>query len=773
VTHRVDTGLSPRSRAGIRTVVGVLLTLLAVSIATLFPPLHDWALGGRYELLQDSIYLLASALVALRALLLRRGRVAWTLLAGGLFSYGLGNVLYYAVIQHRHPEPYPSLADPLWLVLYPTMYVAALLLARGQIRRWHASQWLDGLLVCVGTAALLLEFVLAPALAAATGSKSAVAVNLAYPAADLLLLVLVVAVFAVTGWRPGARWWLLGSGMALFAAADSIYLIELANDSFRSQTWLDVVWLVGVACMAISPWVRSGARLTAGSHEGVRLLAVPMLFGLAAASLLGWNSLHDREHAVVVTSLALVTIALALLRTSMSFREVRGLAEARRMARTDDLTDLPNRRRLLEQIDSSLLTAGSTASSAVLLIDMNRFRDVNDSFGHDVGDDLLRLISQRLRVGLPSTALLARMGGDEFGVWLPGADETTAVLTAATLRQALLEPFEMEGLLLHVDASTGVVMAPRDGTTSSKLLSHADVAMYAAKRLQTSHVVFDEKRHGGARERLETVAQFRAALDGEGLVLHYQPQINLHTGQPVGVEALLRWQHPERGRLYPDTFLGLAEHAGLMDRVVDRVLELALVDLQSWRREFPQLTVAVNLSASNLQDVSFPDRVMRQVHAAGVPPEALTLEITENVLMTDAARAKCVLDALRGQGFWLSVDDYGTGYCSLGYLRELPVQELKLDRSFVTDIVTDSRSAAIVRSTVDLSRQLGMQMVAEGVETASVLRLLETWGCDVAQGFHIARPMPAESVLPWLREAGSHRQSLDADTPIALLEVRA
>jgi diguanylate cyclase (GGDEF)-like protein len=455
---------------------------------------------------------------------------------------------------------------------------------------------------------------------------------------------------------------------------------------------------------------------------------------------------HDSPVAIV---LAVITVLTCLLRTSLSFRDVRALGDAKRLARTDDLTGLPNRRHLLERIDQAV-SAASGRSTAVLLIDLDHFKEVNDSFGHHVGDDLLRLVSTRLDAAIPPGGLLVRMGGDEFAVLLPDCDALRAAVVADLIRQTLLTPFSMEGLLLVVDASTGIAVAPGHGTTSSTLLRHADVAMYDAKKSHLSHVLYDETHHGGARSRIETVAQLRTGINAGELVLHYQPKLNLETNEVGGVEALLRWQHPQRGLLFPDAFLALAEQAGLMTTVADRVLGLALGDLASWRKEFPALTVSVNLSASNLQDPALPHMVGGHLARLGLPPETLTLEITEDVLMSDPDKAQEVLLRLRKMGVRLSIDDYGTGYSSLGYLRELPVHEVKLDRSFVSDIATDSRGAAIVQSTIDLSRALDMQLVAEGVEDARTLTLLAEWGCDVAQGYYIARPMTAEVLRPWL-----------------------
>jgi predicted signal transduction protein with EAL and GGDEF domain len=305
---------------------------------------------------------------------------------------------------------------------------------------------------------------------------------------------------------------------------------------------------------------------------------------------------------------------------------------------------------------------------------------------------------------------------------------------------------------LHVDASIGIALSPDHGRDRSLLLARADTAMYAAKRGRHGYELWAPDGTPDSRDRLETLEQLRTALDTEQLIPHYQPKLDLRSDRVIGVEALVRWEHPDRGLLFPDVFLPLAEQAGLMRRLALRVLERSLSDLRDWRDQGLDLTVAVNLSVSNLQDIALPDQVAMLLDAFSVPADALVLEITEDVLMADAARSQQVMAGLRRLGVRLSVDDYGTGYSSLAYLRALPVDELKLDRSFVTHLTTDDRSAAIVRSTLQLSRDLGMTMVVEGVEDAAALAALRDWGCDTAQGYHIARPMPADRFLGWLSE---------------------
>jgi diguanylate cyclase (GGDEF)-like protein len=433
-------------------------------------------------------------------------------------------------------------------------------------------------------------------------------------------------------------------------------------------------------------------------------------------------------------------------------RAVEGLADALRLARTDDLTQLPNRRMFLETLDRELDDRDPRAPMAVAIIDLDRFKEINDSFGHHVGDTLLQLVALRLTEAVGTAGVLARLGGDEFGLILPAAGPETAREIAAGVLAALRRPFDLGQLDLHADASIGLALFPEQGADRSALLRHADGAMYLAKG-EHSGV---EVATGGAdddtgRQRLTTLEQLRAGLDRGELTLHYQPQLLVAAGAVAGVEALVRWNHPERGLIFPDEFLPLAEHAGLMRRLTAEVLEIALAQCRAWRDEGLYLTVAVNLSASNLQDNCLPAYVADSLARHGVPPDALHLEVTEEVLMRDAERATAVLTELRAMGIRLAVDDYGTGYSSLAYLHALPLDDLKLDRAFVAHCDTDPRGAAIVKSTVELAHNLGMRMIAEGVEDQAALDCLGEWGCDLVQGYHLSRPQPPEQLTGWLR----------------------
>ncbi|WP_164704348.1 EAL domain-containing protein [Blastococcus litoris] len=485
------------------------------------------------------------------------------------------------------------------------------------------------------------------------------------------------------------------------------------------------------------------------SYVSVPLLSGDRLLGLVVSGSVSQSrtwSAEVREAVRQVTLEGSLVVENAALRAVEKLR----LEQLATEAHHDPLTGLANRRRFIEQVEATVY--GSQADCAVLMIDLDRFKEINDSFGHSVGDDLLCLVGPRLERALEPGDLLARMGGDEFAVLLPGADAARAEEVAGRLIAALRDAFVLDGMPLHVDASIGVALCPEHGRDRSLLLARADTAMYAAKRGRNGYEIWAPDGSTASRDRLETLEQLRTALDTDQLDVHYQPKLDLRTGGVIGVEALVRWNHPERGLLYPDVFLPLAEQAGLMRRLALRVLERSLRDVRDWRAAGLDLTVAVNLSVSNLQDVALPEQVEMLLDSFDVPADALILEITEDVLMADAARSQQVMAGLRRLGVRLSIDDYGTGYSSLSYLRALPVDELKLDRSFVSNLTSDERAAAIVRSTLQLSTDLGMTMVVEGVEDAATLAALRAWGCDYAQGYHIARPMPAERFLAWLAQ---------------------
>jgi diguanylate cyclase (GGDEF)-like protein len=463
-------------------------------------------------------------------------------------------------------------------------------------------------------------------------------------------------------------------------------------------------------------------------------------------------AIHDDTRMLYL----LLGAGMGLLYLSLFTLVKRASRRLRHQADHDTLTGLPNRTALYERV---VRVVGSVKAfgglAGLLLIDLDRFKEVNDTLGHDHGDRLLRDVADRLRGALRRGDTLARLGGDEFAVLLNDLpDRAAAVELASRLLRALEEPFEVRGVTVQLEASVGVAICPDHGTDVTALVRRADVAMYDAKREQGRVRVYDAARDPYSPAKLQRAGELRKALADDELVLHYQPKINVTDGEVTGVEALVRWQHPRHGLLAPADFLPLAERTGLMGELTRWVIDAALAQARAWQDQGIEVPIAINLAAANVLDAGLPDHVAERLAHWGVPGERLTCELSEHTVMADPRRAHEVLDRLRGLGIRLSLDDFGTGHSSLSYLKRLPLDEVKIDRAFVSGIVGDVNDLLIVRSTIDLARSLGLEVVAEGVEGADVLDHLRALRCHEAQGFHLSRPLPADALVDWL--AGWH-----------------
>ena len=431
----------------------------------------------------------------------------------------------------------------------------------------------------------------------------------------------------------------------------------------------------------------------------------------------------------------------------------REAAEREHRALHDGLTGLPNRTLFHERVRHAVGALGPDALLAVLLVDLDRFKEVNDTLGHHTGDLVLREVGNRLQRAIPAEShTIARLGGDEFAVLVPAVPDREAALGVGRLVRSVLErPLEIEGLELRVAGSVGIALCPEHGADPGLLLQRADVAMYAAKAAHSGIEVYAAERDQYSPRRLALVGALRAALEQRALKVVYQPKVEVPGGRVVGVEALLRWQDPDHGSVPPDEFIPIAESTALIGPLSRYALEVTVGQAKAWRDEGLPLGVSVNLSVRNLPEPDLVDRVERLLAGEGVPPGLLTLEITEGAVMLDPTAATAVLHRLSGAGVRLSIDDFGTGYSSLAYLTRLPVDEVKLDKSFVLGMTTDPDDAAIVRSTIELAHSLGLGMVAEGVEDRETWAALAAMGCELAQGNYLAPPMPAEEASRWLR----------------------
>ena len=418
----------------------------------------------------------------------------------------------------------------------------------------------------------------------------------------------------------------------------------------------------------------------------------------------------------------------------------------------DILTGLANRALFKDRVQQAIRVGErENRVLAVMLMDLDRFKEINDTLGHHKGDQVLKHVAARLNEVLRDTDTVARLGGDEFAILLPTLPDPAAALhVAEKIRDNLTRPMAIENMSLEVRGSIGISFFPGHGEDVDLLLQRADVAMYLAKASGNAYEVYTAERDQYSPARLALVSELRRGMEDEEFVLHYQPKVDLQTGESYMVEALIRWDHPMRGMIPPNDFIPLAEHTGLIEPLTMYVLDKALRQVSQWREQELDLTVAVNMSPRNLLDLRFPEHVDELLKKWKLPPGCLQLEITESTLVSDPTRAMGILSRLNQMRVEMSIDDFGTGYSSLGHLSQLPVKELKIDKSFVMNMVHDEADAIIVRSTIDLGRNLGLRVVAEGVETAEIWRQLVMLGCDYAQGFYRSRPMPAADMPRWL-----------------------
>ncbi len=702
-----------------------------------------------------------------------RGRGIVVALGVGMTSWAVGDL----IVALRFNSSTPIAALVCYLGFYPLAYVAVVLLMRQEVARLPAAAWLDGVLAGLGAGAVCAAFAFKDLLRSTGGSSFTTAMNLAYPLGDVLLLALVVGGSAMLPGQRRTRWYLVATACALNALGDTFNLLHnTAGASPVGQAFNATAWPVTILLMSIAMWTSSAPRALRDQSPTTGFV-LPGLSAAAGLVILVISSVHSVGQ--VAFGLATATLVIAGVRLAMSVSELKDVTEQRHhQSITDELTGLANRRYLSQLFESltaanareaetghaarssstgvgegvlSLLVGatGATTQGSVglLFVDLDRFKEVNDSFGHSVGDELLRQIGPRLDATLRRGDTLVRLGGDEFAVVLPSTDEVQAFSVAERLVASLEEPFYLDRVPVQISASIGIALAPRDGSDLNGILRAADAAMYSAKTSNVRVQVYDRSfdREG---DLLHLADELRSAVDSGGLVLHYQPLLDLRSGTVASVEALLRWEHPRLGMIPPLKFLPLAEEAGLMPMVTARVLQDALSQCARWRAEGHELAVSVNISPSNLLEPGFVEVVRSSLARAGVPPEALVLEITETCIVSDFERSREVIDQLKGRGIVMSIDDFGAGFTSLAHLSNLGVGELKLDRSFIAPLSEgeDKRDVELVRSTIGLGHALGLRVVAEGIETDEALELLSQFDCDIAQGYLISRPVPADQL---------------------------
>jgi diguanylate cyclase (GGDEF)-like protein len=694
--------------------------------------------------------LVGSALCIARAFGSRRGRSIPLILGLGVLSWSIGDTLLTAESAGGATPPVPSIADLFWLGFYPIVYVGLVLLMRRHIRKLVPATWLDGAVAGLGAAGVCACFAFNTILHSVGGDAVTVATDLAYPIGDVLLLILVVGGTAIIPGRRNPQWLLLAAAVAINAIGDTFNLFASSGSTTHLGTIFNgIAWPASILLISISVWLRPG-RFNPLAPQKTAGFLLPGLGAFAGLAILFVGTVH--RVTPVAIGLATATLMTVGIRFGLSVRRLRSLTEKRhRQAITDELTGLGNRRHLFYLLNAFFADHADPRTAdrqlSLLFVDLDHFKEINDSFGHAAGDELLRQLGPRLEGCLRDTDVLVRVGGDELAVIIMDTDPAYAAAVAQRVVDKLEEPFVLDSVSVRISASIGIASAPADATDSTGLLRCADLAMYRAKLGPSS---FEAYRHdiddGGNRLRL--VEDLRVAVEGGVFDLHYQPQVDLRTGEVSAVEALLRWSHPRLGAIPPLEFLPLAEEAGLMRSLTAHVIDQALTQCAVWHTGGRPLTVSVNISVTNLLDPGFLDSVRALLARHRLPASSLTLEITETTIIRDFAACKLAIARLRDLGLAVSIDDFGAGFTSLAYLGSLAVSELKLDRTFITRLANGDkgRDLALVRATIDLGHALQMRVVAEGVEDRATLDLLTSVGCDVAQGYFISRPMPARDL---------------------------
>jgi diguanylate cyclase (GGDEF)-like protein len=689
--------------------------------------------------------IVVSGLALLAGVMAKRRSTAPFALGTGMLMWALGDVVLTFESRHGADPASPSPADLFYLMFFPLAYLAIVLMVRREAIRIVPSLWLDGAIAGLGSAALCAAFAFHRIAEIAGGSAAAVATNLAYPVADVLLLGLVVAGTVVLSGRRRTAWYLVATGSALNAAGDTFNLFHGAGAPALGSIVDAIAWPGSLLLMSIAVWLPEGRRDPLAEDPTPGFL-LPGAGAAAALSVLLAAGLRGLSTDAI--ALGTATLLVAGIRLALTLGSLRSLTEERhQQAITDELTGLGNRRRL-EQVLGAFFAGRASATEgelAFLFVDLDHFKEVNDSFGHAAGDQLLKQIGPRIRACLDERDLLLRIGGDELAVILFDRGEAHAVSLAERVSRAIREPFVLDMVTVRIGASIGIALAGVHARNSADLMHCADQAMYRAKDGGEWYAVFDPAIDREI-DRLRLVDDLRSALQNDELALHYQPQIDLASGSVVAVEALLRWPHPRLGFVPPLDFLPLAEEAGLMRTLTAFVLQEALAQCADWRGQGHHLRVSINVSATNVLDVDFVALVEEQLRRRHLPADALILEITETTLIADLERCGHVIDELRKLGCTVSIDDFGAGFTSLASLSKLAVGEVKLDRSFLTSLDRQPNSRPLIEATINLAHALGLHVVAEGVEEAATLELLTSLGCDLAQGYYIARPTAAADV---------------------------
>jgi diguanylate cyclase (GGDEF)-like protein len=666
---------------------------------------------------------------------------AWLLMGLGILLFDFADVLRLLSLAGVNPFSTATPRNVVLVLSYGAIAIAIAVVMQQSFGPRALSVRLDGLIAGLSLAAFVSTYWFHQYIE--VGGRPLVSeMNIFNPILVIVLLVLLVAGLIPSHFRPDRPTvWLL-IGLVSIGLGDFVALNQAATMSYFVHSLVTSSTPLGMFCLAMAAWPRldrrSESRERADSPWGLNL--IPVIFGALSIAILA-NAVH-RTTSKATTFMALGSLVLVVVRMVMTQSEVRQLGSSHFVdARTDHVTGLSNRRDFLEGGESKLISLRPDEQLAVVLVDLDGFKEVNDSLGHAQGDELLKIIGRRFAKIIGDRGPMARTGGDEFACTLVIEAESDPITIANALARALAEPVSLDGTKVRVSASIGVAFWPQHGATHVELVRSADVAMYEAKRSRDAVHVYSDGIDYNTKERLAMISDLRTAIERRRLTLQFQPTRHVLTGTVYGVEALVRWQHPTLGLLQPDEFIPLAERAGLIMPLTRTVLDLAIHELARLHRSGHALQMSVNISQWDLMDPLLPDSISRMLEWYHLPADRLVLEVTESCLTQDPALAKRSLERLRSLGVKISIDDFGVGYSSMSQLLELPVDELKIDKSFVLALDTDSRAISLIRSMIEMARALGLTIVAEGIESSQAYDALSIVGADVIQGNFVAFPL--------------------------------
>ena len=719
----------------------------------------DWVGESAVRAVDDLLLPLLSAIAALFSVAAAgsaQGRIrsGWVAMAVALAGFAIGEAIWCYDDLILQQSPFPSPADGFFLI-FPVGVCVALLFFRTPTSRQSQGQiLLDGLIVAGSLFIVSWTLVMKQIYEAGAATRLEVVLLIAYPVADLVILT--VAAVVVFSARSGQRLTttLLGLGVIAMALADTGYAYLSAQQEYVAGNRIDTVWVAGLLLLTLAAAVGRQARFEDRQRDeppGWASFWFPYAPLIAAVAVVATQPLSVFASAPVLPVAVLLVICV-LARQALAVNENRRLlAKVAEQAMRDPLTGLANRALFQDRLDRAMQSRHSTgAPIGVLILDLDDFKLINDSLGHAAGDELLQKVGQRISTCAGSDETVARLGGDEFAVMSVGNRDRLEAIGDRVVK-AFTAPVTVEGQDVVMRPSIGLAVTAADepDVSAEELLKRADLAMYAAKRSRESIRSFSRQmqEEHSRDDQARLLRELRGAVDRNELTLVYQPKFDLKSGTLAGVEALLRWPHPDRGVLTPDEFLPLVRRHGLIDAVTDFVITTALDDARDWHTAGADVAMAINVFPPSLAALQLPGRLDHAVRARGLRSSSLTVEITEDALLDDIDRTRTVLRELRERGISVAIDDFGSGYSALWYLRDLPVDQVKLDRSFIAPIVVDPRAAAVARAVIDLAHVLCMTTVAEGVENAETADWLRLHGCDIVQGYYFSPPLTAAGVL--------------------------